>query len=504
MPPPAVHDDDLDDLDDVLDEFSAPSSSRSAGSAPIPAPAQSSAPAPPSSSETPAPPAAEDFPDPDDDALPEADPLESAIDPLAKDLEEGMKALFAGLAPGGEGGAEGEDGELDEGEFRKIMEDLMKGDFGGAGGLPGAAGEGGEGVDDEQLRTLMSALGMGGASGAPSSNAASGGEGKAASHSSSSSTFAPPAAAPANFQEAIAASMSKMKDSSSSANAAAESSRPGQGGDAGMAAMLAQLAGMPDPGNLDGSEEGLQGMIDEMMKQLMSREMLYEPLKELADKYPAYLKEHADSLSSEDLARYKKQETIVRTIVTKFEEPGADKAPPYTPEEEEVRSKRMEDVVDLVAKMNECGAPPSEIMGEMPPGMELGSDGVPKMPDTHLVASIESFDQFKEVTGGDKLVIIDFWATWCGPCKVIGPVFEKLADKFPEIGFYKVDVDSQEEVAAEVGIKAMPTFILFKGGEKVGTVVGADPNKLKASHTLSSRLTSFREQALEHHKENSL
>lgn len=65
--------------------------------------------------------------------------------------------------------------------------------------------------------------------------------------------------------------------------------------------------------------------------------------------------------------------------------------------------------------------------------------------------------------------------------KVIGPVFEKLSDQFENIGFFKCDVDSQEEVAAEVGIKAMPTFLLYKNGEQIGKVVGADPNKLRVS-----------------------
>ncbi|POY70669.1 thioredoxin [Rhodotorula taiwanensis] len=93
-----------------------------------------------------------------------------------------------------------------------------------------------------------------------------------------------------------------------------------------------------------------------------------------------------------------------------------------------------------------------------------------------MVTVIDSLETFKTVIGGDKLVIIDFWAT----CKVISPVFEKLEAQYPNIGFYKCDVDEQEAVAAEVGVKAMPTFYIFKSGEKMGSIVGADPNKLKA------------------------
>lgn len=106
------------------------------------------------------------------------------------------------------------------------------------------------------------------------------------------------------------------------------------------------------------------------------------------------------------------------------------------------------------------------------------------------VQVISSYDQFKEVTGGDKIVVIDFWATWCGPCKMIGPVFEKISDtKAGEtLGFYKVDVDEQSQIAQEVGIRAMPTFVFFKNGEKIETVVGADLTKLQVRTLVQARI----------------
>ncbi|WFD18065.1 hypothetical protein MCAP1_000277 [Malassezia caprae] len=104
------------------------------------------------------------------------------------------------------------------------------------------------------------------------------------------------------------------------------------------------------------------------------------------------------------------------------------------------------------------------------------------------VQVITSYDQFKQVTGGSKVVVIDFWATWCGPCKMIGPVFEKISDTpaGDKIGFYKVDVDEQSQIAQEVGIRAMPTFVFFKDGQKIDTIVGADPAKLQAAITQHS------------------
>merc|ERR1712023_434740 len=66
---------------------------------------------------------------------------------------------------------------------------------------------------------------------------------------------------------------------------------------------------------------------------------------------------------------------------------------------------------------------------------------------------------------GDKLVVVDFTATWCGPCQRIAPVFQKLAEEMPDVVFVKVDVDENEETAGECGIQAMPTFQYYKNGE---------------------------------------
>ena len=81
---------------------------------------------------------------------------------------------------------------------------------------------------------------------------------------------------------------------------------------------------------------------------------------------------------------------------------------------------------------------------------------------------------------GDKLVVVDFTATWCGPCQMIAPLFGELSEKNPDVVFVKVDVDENQETAAACGINCMPTFQFYKNGAKTFEMQGADPNQLTA------------------------
>ena len=84
----------------------------------------------------------------------------------------------------------------------------------------------------------------------------------------------------------------------------------------------------------------------------------------------------------------------------------------------------------------------------------------------------------KEVINSDKMVIVDFWATWCGPCQMLGPVLSEIAEEHKEtMKVCKVNVDEEQELAMEFNIMSIPTLIFFKQGKVVKNVVGFHSKK---------------------------
>ncbi|KAK6493252.1 thioredoxin-like [Huso huso] len=98
-----------------------------------------------------------------------------------------------------------------------------------------------------------------------------------------------------------------------------------------------------------------------------------------------------------------------------------------------------------------------------------------------MVHEIEDKDQFDKAlkNAGSKLVIMDFTATWCGPCKSISPFFYALAEKYKDVVFLKVDVDEAQDVAEACQIKCMPTFQYYKNGKKIDEFAGSNRETLE-------------------------
>ena len=85
----------------------------------------------------------------------------------------------------------------------------------------------------------------------------------------------------------------------------------------------------------------------------------------------------------------------------------------------------------------------------------------------------ETFEQ--EVLNSDKPVLLDFWATWCGPCRMIGPVLDEIAEEREDIKVCKVNVDEEPELASQFQVMSIPTLMVVKNGEVVSKTMGARP-----------------------------
>ena len=84
-----------------------------------------------------------------------------------------------------------------------------------------------------------------------------------------------------------------------------------------------------------------------------------------------------------------------------------------------------------------------------------------------------------EVLKSDMPVIVDFWATWCGPCKMIAPIMEELAEKYEgKVKIGKLDVDENQQTAIKYGVRSIPTVLILKGGQVIDTVIGAVPKAM--------------------------
>jgi thioredoxin 1 len=94
-----------------------------------------------------------------------------------------------------------------------------------------------------------------------------------------------------------------------------------------------------------------------------------------------------------------------------------------------------------------------------------------------------------EVIESETPVLVDFWAPWCGPCRVVAPVLEEIAGERPDLRIVKLNVDDNQQTAAQYQVLSIPTLILFKGGAPVKTVVGAYPKK-KLEQELEPALTA--------------
>ena len=101
---------------------------------------------------------------------------------------------------------------------------------------------------------------------------------------------------------------------------------------------------------------------------------------------------------------------------------------------------------------------------------------------------ISSISEFEEFINSDRLTVVDFFATWCGPCKMLGPVFQSVSDELnTKVNFIKMDIDQFNEIASKYQVASVPTIIYFKNGNVVDKTVG-----FMDSDTLKNKILSLK------------
>ena len=93
------------------------------------------------------------------------------------------------------------------------------------------------------------------------------------------------------------------------------------------------------------------------------------------------------------------------------------------------------------------------------------------------VININKSNFEEEVVNSDKKVLLDFWASWCGPCRMVAPIVDEIADERTDIKVGKVNVDEEQELTMRFGITSIPTLIVFENGEEINRIVGARPKE---------------------------
>lgn len=290
-----------------------------------------------------------DVPDPDEDDL---DDLDDMLDDFSAVKIESKQPEVSAAGPGRpsttsapatkEKAATAEDDVLSDDDFAKQLQAGMAELMGEMENSPEM---------QAQFESIFKELGAAAAAtttGEASSSGAAPSPGSAANPQASSSS-----GADASFQDTIRRTMERMQTSGDQATAAAQS----EGSDDFMAELLKQMqAGGLGEGGVEGSEEEFSKMLLGMMEQLTNKDILYEPMKELNDKFPGWIEKNKDTVSEEDKKRYEVQQGFVKEIVAKFEESTYSDS----------NAADREYIVDRMQKMQAAGSPPADLVGDMP------------------------------------------------------------------------------------------------------------------------------------------